>query len=86
MTSALLSLALFACSNRVEVESSGQALPPKYLAVEGFQSCLQTEDQGSHQSWCMPDARPAACAEASWAELSALRGSDRVAACRGAAP
>lgn len=47
-----------------------RVLPPAYLNVPNFQSCLQTESQGSWQSWCMPKTQPNDCPQSSWKELS----------------
>ncbi len=59
------------------------ALPPKYLEIPQFDRCLAEQDQGGYRTWCLPDARPAACPEASWKALEALRGGDQVPPCTG---
>ncbi len=58
------------------------ALPPKYLEIPQFERCLAEQDQGSYRTWCLPNARPAACPEESWRVLSALQGQDQVPPCR----
>ncbi|WP_119342569.1 hypothetical protein [Facilibium subflavum] len=46
-------------------------LPPKYLEVKDYQKCLQTRDNGSWQSWCLPQQKPKDCPQDSWDALSA---------------
>lgn len=63
-------------------DSSVSALPPKYLEVSEFQSCLETKQLNSHEQWCMPASKPSICPSASWAQLSQLKGGDKVPPCQ----
>lgn len=47
-----------------------QSLPPQYLEVKDFKLCLETQDNGTWQSWCLPRKQPKACSDKSWAKLS----------------
>jgi hypothetical protein len=58
---------------------------PKYLSIAQFKRCLATEAHATYQSLCMPAAQPEACPAASWAQLSALQGTDKVPDCKGPA-
>ena len=58
-----------------------QTLPPKYLSVPGFKTCLSTQSQGTYQSWCLPRRRPSQCPAESWASLKALKGDDALPKC-----
>jgi hypothetical protein len=58
-----------------------QTLPPKYLSVPAFKSCLSTQSQGSYQSWCLPRRKPGQCPAESWASLKALKGGDALPKC-----
>jgi hypothetical protein len=60
---------------------SSAALPPKYLAVKDFKRCLAVQQFATYRAWCMPTAQPESCPAASWAELIALTGNDRIPAC-----
>jgi hypothetical protein len=57
-------------------------LPPKYLEVREFQSCLEARTVDSYQQWCMPAAKPESCPSESWSQLSQLQGKDRVPSCQ----
>lgn len=57
------------------------ALPPQYLQVEQFQSCLRSEQVDSYSRWCLPAARPDSCPPDSWEQLQQLQGSERVSDC-----
>merc|ERR1711937_308449 len=50
----------------------GGRLPPAYLQVPDFKSCLssETSEDGSYKQWCMPAQMPAGCATDSWTMLS----------------
>merc|ERR1711988_371447 len=50
----------------------GGSLPPAYLQVPEFKSCLasETSEDGSYEQWCMPAQMPAGCATDSWTMLS----------------
>lgn len=67
-------------SNEAQGQPVGgqRVLPPAYLNVPNFQSCLQTESQGSWQSWCMPKTQPNDCPQSSWTELT----KQNIPACR----
>ena len=58
-----------------------QTLPPKYLSVPGFKTCLSTQSQGTYQSWCLPRRKPGQCPAESWASLKALKGDDALPRC-----
>jgi hypothetical protein len=63
------------------------ALPPKYLAVKDFQQCLRTLQMGSYSAWCLPAQKLDNCPAASWAQLNALAGIDKLPSCQpGALP
>jgi len=57
------------------------ALPPKYLGVKDFKQCLATQPIDTYRVWCMPEQKPEACPAASWNELKALDGRDRIINC-----
>jgi len=61
--------------------ASSAVLPPKYLAVKDFKQCLATQQINSYSAWCMPSEKPQSCPQASWDELKALTGADRVPDC-----
>lgn len=61
--------------------SAWAALPPKYLAIPAFEKCLATQQQGTFQTWCQPARQPAACPAASWQQLRALKGQDKLPRC-----
>ena len=58
-------------SNTQPIALKQQVLPPQYLAVKDFKSCLQTQDNGTWQSWCLPKTKLKACSDGSWAKLLA---------------
>ena len=62
-------------------EAATSALPPKYLAVDQFQSCLQSKQVETYRQWCMPASKPASCAAQSWDELDGLQGKEKVPGC-----
>jgi len=66
----LLSIAVAGITAWSQYQVGVLVLPPQYLSVKGFQSCLQLKNNGSWQSWCMPASKPEKCLDASWAELS----------------
>ena len=57
------------------------ALPPKYLGIKDFKLCLATQQSNGYRAWCLPAQQPERCPAASWQELKALTGSDRVPDC-----
>ncbi|HMV78240.1 MAG TPA: hypothetical protein PK453_02485 [Leptospiraceae bacterium] len=65
-----------------EDDETTSVLPPKYLSVKNFQLCLGEKDMGTWTSYCMPKVRPAKCPAASWKQLNALTGNDRLTDCR----
>lgn len=71
--------ALVGCA--ADSQSSAAALPPKYLQVKEFDQCLQTEQVGTHQQWCLPLARPDACRTESWEQLQKLQFEERMPVC-----
>ena len=60
---------------------STAALPPKYLGISDFKLCLGAQDSHAYRSWCMPAEKPASCPAASWEQLGALAGADKVPGC-----
>merc|ERR1719460_899298 len=52
----------------IMVGGSG-SLPPAYLQVPDFESCLGTKDVGSYSIVCLPVEMPDGCAGESWAAL-----------------
>jgi len=48
----------------------GHTLPPYYLSVPGFQSCLGSKNMGTSTAWCLPRSKPEACISESWTELA----------------
>lgn len=63
-------------------DSSATVVPPKYLGVSDFQSCLETVQVGSHEQWCMPSEKPANCPAESWEQLGGLEGDDALPSCQ----
>jgi hypothetical protein len=61
--------------------SSHAALPPKYLQVKDFKQCLSTHQIDTYTAWCMPAQKSEGCPAASWKQLKALAGKDKVADC-----
>ena len=62
-------------------KTSNQVLPPKYLSIDGFKSCLDTQTKGSAVFYCMPDSKPDTCSDESWTKLNELTGSDKLPTC-----
>jgi hypothetical protein len=62
--------------------SPALALPPKYLEVRQFQSCLAVEQVDSYEQWCMPASKPDSCPSESWSQLNQLQGNDKVPSCQ----
>lgn len=78
---AALALTLTACGSNngssstpstttTAVGTSGSGMPPAYLSVPSYQSCLTSQANGSSTQWCMPAQQPAGCPDASWQQLS----------------
>jgi hypothetical protein len=42
---------------------------PAYLSVPGFMDCLSKKQMGTASVWCVPAAKTANCADASWQKL-----------------
>jgi len=42
------------------------SLPPAYLSIPDYKSCLSKETAGTNEQWCIPAAKPSACADANW--------------------
>ena len=61
--------------------SSLAALPPKYLGIQGVESCLCETTRGSATFVCLPKTKRPTCSAASWKKLQALKGKDAVPAC-----
>ncbi|AIT09032.1 hypothetical protein LO80_02935 [Candidatus Francisella endociliophora] len=65
----------------VEKTQVNQVLPPKYLSIDGFKDCLNTQTKGSASFYCMPNNKPAQCSDKAWEELSKLEGSEKIPNC-----
>ncbi|MBY0346167.1 MAG: hypothetical protein K2P98_04795 [Neisseriaceae bacterium] len=61
--------------------SSFAVLPPKYLGIQGVESCLCETTRGSATFVCLPKTKRPTCSAASWKKLQALKGKDAVPAC-----
>ncbi len=48
-------------------------LPPAYLQVEGYNQCLQTQNEGTWTAWCIPKVQPKSCSDDSWKALLKLK-------------
>lgn len=79
-------LALTGCSTGgrpapAQTAPTASALPPRYLDIPAFQSCLDAREVGNMRQWCQPAAKPDTCPADSWTALDALQGQDRVSDC-----
>lgn len=43
--------------------------PPKYLAIEGWQDCVQSHQVGTHKEICVPQDVPSGCSEEAYNHL-----------------
>jgi hypothetical protein len=77
-----LLLALIACSQPAGDQPGVNALPPQYLKVSQFQSCLAIKKIGSYEQWCMPVSKSDSCPSESWNQLNELQGNDKVPSCQ----
>lgn len=50
--------------------SSWGVLPPKYLSVPEWQSCVSTVTKGGANFVCLPAEKPLTCPQASWDDPS----------------
>lgn len=57
----------------------GSILPPKYLTVPQWQSCVGTVIKGNAQFICLPAIKPDACPNNSWNALINLHEIDNCA-------
>ena len=62
-------------------KTTNQALPPKYLSIDDFKACLDTQAKGSTLFYCMPDSKPDTCSNESWTKLNELEGSEKLPTC-----
>ena len=62
-------------------KSNKQMLPPKYISIDGFKACLDTQTKGLAVFYCMPDAKPHAYSNESWEQLNNLDGSEKLHIC-----
>lgn len=79
-------LMLSACNSggqspAAQPDSAASALPPRYLEVDQFQSCLASKQVGTYQQWCMPASKPDGCPSQSWDQLDKMQGNDKVPSC-----
>jgi hypothetical protein len=63
--------------------ASHAALPPKYLQVKNFTQCLGKHQVDAYVGWCMPAKKSESCPAASWKQLKALAGKDKLPNCPG---
>jgi len=56
-------------TNPTKLGGSG-SMPPAYLSVPNFESCLAKETVGTSEQWCIPAAKPSTCVDSSWGEIS----------------
>ena len=63
-------------------QKNNQVLPPKYLSIDGFKNCLNTQTKGTASFYCMPENKPEQCSDKAWDELSALEESDKIQSCK----
>ena len=49
-----------------------EALPPAYLNVDNFKSCLSTKSMGTWDSYCLPKQKLKKCSTKSWLKLSKM--------------
>ena len=61
--------------------NSSAVLPPKYLAIENFKLCVGSQEIDTYTALCMPAGKPENCPEASWEQLKALSGRDKIPDC-----
>ena len=54
-------------------QEDSQVTTPKYLRVKGFKKCLNTKNNGTFKSLCMPFKQPKNCLDASWKSLQKLQ-------------
>ncbi len=57
--------------------STWALLPPKYLSVPEWQSCVGSMTKESARFVCLPVKKPDGCSVASWDQLSALNELER---------
>ena len=58
------------------IKSSNKALPPAYLRVKGFKSCLAIKDMGTYQVYCLPKYRAVPCEKSIFEKLIELKSPD----------
>lgn len=68
-------------AHKQQLIGGSAVLPPAYLSIAGWKSCIGTKDMGTWKSICVPKAKPAACSEASWKQLTELTGKHKVPDC-----
>jgi hypothetical protein len=75
-------LLTISCSLLLMPVISTFAMPsPRYLAVNGFDQCMETRHFGPEQVWCMPDFRPAFCHHHAWDQLTIIAVQDEIPSC-----
>jgi len=57
-------------ANKLGVDSA--SIPPAYLQVAKFKNCLDTEDMGGWQGYCLPEERNNDCPLKSWDKLKTM--------------
>lgn len=58
-----------------------QTLPPKYLSIDGFRSCLNIQTKGLANFYCIPKTKPEDCRKSTWTAINNLKGSEKIPAC-----
>jgi len=58
---------------RPPIGSSPSSRTPDYLSVPNFQNCLNQNDNGGYQTWCLGQNKPANCPQDSWNKLQASK-------------
>lgn len=58
-----------------------QTLPPEYLNIDGFRSCLSIKSKGLANFYCMPEIKPKDCRKSTWNAINNLKGSEKIPAC-----
>jgi hypothetical protein len=61
--------------------ANAKVLPPKYLSIKGFKSCLDTKTVANAEFYCMPSDQPKNCSDQAWEKLNNLKGTDKIPSC-----
>lgn len=55
--------------------------PPKFMGIEGFESCLSLESKDRYSAWCLPRHQAPGCLRVTWARLRTLPDDEALPAC-----